>query len=169
MAPRIHPECFIADTAVIIGEVTIEAGASIWYGAVLRGDENSIHIGEGTNIQDNVTIHNIPSHSVKIGKNCSIGHGAIVHGCVIHDNVIIGINATVLDGAEIHTGSIIGANALVLENQVIPENSLAVGVPAKVIRENDYALPELCAENAKKYHELRDLHQAGNYKRFHNK
>jgi carbonic anhydrase/acetyltransferase-like protein (isoleucine patch superfamily) len=110
MSPQINEDCFIADTAVIIGNVTIESGASIWYGAVLRGDENSIFVGEGTNIQDNVTVHNIPTSPVNIGKNCSIGHGAIVHGCTIHNNVIIGINATILDGAEIHSGSIIGAN-----------------------------------------------------------
>jgi carbonic anhydrase/acetyltransferase-like protein (isoleucine patch superfamily) len=166
MIPKVAVDCFIADTAVIVGKVTIERGASIWYGAVLRGDEDSIFIGEGTNIQDNVTIHNIPGSPVSVGKNCSVGHGAIVHGCTIHDNVIIGINSTILDGAEVHSGSIIGANALVKEKQVIPPSSLAVGVPAKVVREGDERLPEVCAENAKKYHELRDQHKQQMYERF---
>lgn len=166
MPPKVHPDIFIADNAVIVGEVTIEKGASIWYGAVLRGDEASIHIGEGTNVQDNVIIHVIPPCPVKIGKNCSVGHGAVVHGCTIHDHVIIGINATILDRAEIHSGSIIGANALVKEGQVIPKNSLAVGVPARVIREDDPGLLEVCRENAEKYHELRDEHKKGLYKQY---
>jgi carbonic anhydrase/acetyltransferase-like protein (isoleucine patch superfamily) len=166
MPPKVHPEIFLADSAVIVGEVTVEKGASIWYGAVLRGDEASIHVGEGTNIQDNVIIHVIPPCPVRIGKNCSIGHGAVVHGCTIHDNVIIGINATILDRAEIHSGSIIGAGALVKEGQVIPENSLAVGVPARIIRENDPALLEATIENAEAYHKLRDQHLDGIYKRY---
>ena len=112
MKPKIQPECFIAPSAVIIGKVTVERGCSIWYGAVLRGDENSIFIDCGTNVQDNVILHTTTESKVSVGKNCSIGHGAVVHGCKIHDNVIIGINSTILDHAEIHSGSIIGANAL---------------------------------------------------------
>ena len=166
MPPEVHPDCFIAANAVIIGEVIIEKGASIWYGAVLRGDEASITIGEGTNIQDNVTIHTTPTSPVTIGKNCSIGHGAVVHGCRISDNVIIGINATILDHAEIHSGSIVGANALVKEGQVIPENSLAVGVPVKIVRENEKGLLEAAVTNAEQYHLLRDQHKSGKYEKF---
>jgi carbonic anhydrase/acetyltransferase-like protein (isoleucine patch superfamily) len=166
MPPKVYSECFIAPNATIIGEVTIEKGASIWYGAVLRGDESTIFIGEGTNIQDNVVVHTIPTSPVTVGKNCSVGHGAVVHGCTIHDNVIIGINATILDGAEVHSGAIIGANALVKERQVIPANSLAVGVPAKVVRENDAKLLEVAQANASQYHFLRDQHLKGNYDRY---
>jgi carbonic anhydrase/acetyltransferase-like protein (isoleucine patch superfamily) len=165
MIPQVYPGCFIAENAVIIGDVTIEEGASIWYGAVLRGDEAAIVIGKGTNIQDNVTVHTTPTSPVKVGMNCSVGHGAVVHGCTIHDNVIIGINATILDYAEIHSGSIIGANALVLEKQVIAENSLAVGIPAKVIRENDPELLKVTSANAEQYHFLRDQHKKGHYKK----
>ncbi|UCH90147.1 MAG: gamma carbonic anhydrase family protein [Thermoplasmata archaeon] len=158
MPPKVHPESFIAENAVIIGEVTIEKGASIWYSAVLRGDESTIIVGEGTNIQDNVIVHTTPTSPVSIGKDCSIGHGAVVHGCTVHDKVIIGINSTILDFAEIHTGAIIGANALVREKQIIPPKSLAVGVPAKVVRENDDELLKAAEENAKQYHLLRDQH-----------
>lgn len=166
MSPEVHPDCFIAPNAVIIGDVTIKSGASIWYGAVLRGDESNITVGEGTNIQDNVVIHTVPESPVTIGKNCSIGHGAVVHGCIIHDHVIIGINSTILDKAEIHSGSIIGANALVLEGQSIPENSLAVGTPAKVIRENDGSLLAAAKANASQYHILRDQHRNGQHEHY---
>jgi carbonic anhydrase/acetyltransferase-like protein (isoleucine patch superfamily) len=166
MPPEVHPDCFIASTAIIIGEVKIEKGASIWYGAVLRGDEAGITIGEGTNIQDNVTVHTTPTSPVTIGNNCSIGHGAVVHGCKISDNVIIGINSTILDYAEIHSGSIIGANALVKEGQVIPENSLAVGVPAKIVRENEKELLKAAVANAEQYHFLRDQHKSGKYEKY---
>ena len=149
--------------------MTVERGCSIWYGAVLRGDENSIFIDCGTNVQDNVILHTTTESKVSVGKNCSIGHGAVVHGCKIHDNVIIGINSTILDHAEIHSGSIIGANALVLEKQVVPKNSLAVGVPAKVVRENDDALLEAAIANAKQYHKLRDQHLQKTFLRYYNK
>ena len=166
MQPKIHPDTFIADNAVIIGDVTIEKGVSIWYGAVLRGDEASIHVGEGSNIQDNAVVHVYPERPVSIGKNCSIGHGAIVHGCTLHDYVIVGINATVLDKANIHSYSIIGANALVKEGQVIPQKSLAVGVPAKIVRENDPEIRKVTEYNAEAYYKLRDEHLQGVYKRF---
>jgi carbonic anhydrase/acetyltransferase-like protein (isoleucine patch superfamily) len=166
MTPVVHPDCFVAPNAVIIGDVTISRGASIWYGAVLRGDEAGIVIGEGTNIQDNVTVHTTPTSPVTVGKNCSVGHGAVVHGCTVHDSVIIGINSTILDLAEIHSGSVVGANALVLERQVIPPGSLAVGIPAKVVREDHEQYLKTALENAEKYHTLRDEHKNNRYSLF---
>ena len=132
----------------------------------MRGDENSILVGEGTNVQDHVIMHTTPESPVNVGRNCSIGHGAVVHGCTVHDNVIIGINSTILDHAEIHSGSIIGANALVLEKQVIPAKALAVGVPAKIVREDDEKLLEAALINAEQYHTLRDQHKKKIFERF---
>ena len=131
--PEIHPEARIAENAAIIGEVTLGAGASVWYGAVLRGDAGFIRIGENSNVQDCCCLHG--AKNTAVGKNVTIGHGAIVHGCTVEDNCLIGMGATILDGAVIGEGSIIGAGALVGEGKVIPPRSLVVGVPGKVIRE----------------------------------
>ncbi|MFV0439817.1 MAG: gamma carbonic anhydrase family protein [Lachnospirales bacterium] len=130
-------EVFIAETAAIIGDVVLEKNASIWYSAVLRGDESRIFIGENSNIQDNCSLHGTNEYNVCIGKNVTVGHNAIVHGCTIHDNCLIGMGATVLDGAVIGEGSIVGANALVTGKTVIPPNSLVIGSPAKVVKEID--------------------------------
>lgn len=143
---------FIHPTAVIIGEVNIGKYASIWPGAVLRGDFNWIRIGEYTNIQDNCVIHPTPINPVTVGNYVTVGHSAVLHGCKIEDEVLVGMNATVLDGAVIGRGTIIGANALVRENTLVPENSLVVGVPGKII-EGKGAL-ELNRQNALLYFEL---------------
>jgi carbonic anhydrase/acetyltransferase-like protein (isoleucine patch superfamily) len=127
-------EVFIADTARVIGNVNLGDEVSIWFGAVLRGDGDKISIGNRSNIQDNATIHVDPGFPVEIGEECIIGHGAVVHGAKISNNVLIGIHATVLNGAKIGSYSIIAAGALVTEGMVIPPNSLVVGVPGKVIR-----------------------------------
>lgn len=131
--PKIDKTAFIAETAVIIGDVTIEKNASIWYGAVLRGDTAPIHIGKGTNIQDNTVVH-VDSASCIIKDYVTIGHSAIIHAAVIEKNCLIGMGATVLSGAHIEEESIVGANALVAENKKIQKGSLAVGIPAKVVR-----------------------------------
>jgi len=127
-------EVFIADTARVIGNINLGDEVSIWFGAVLRGDGDKISIGNRSNIQDNATIHVDPGFPVEIGEECIIGHGAVVHGAKISNNVLIGIHATVLNGAKIGSYSIIAAGALVTEGMVIPPNSLVVGVPGKVIR-----------------------------------
>jgi len=150
---------------VIIGDVVIDDGCSIWPNAVIRGDENSIKIGEGTNIQDCAVVHVDNENATNIGKNVSIGHCAIVHGATIGDEVIIGMNASVLSGAVIGSGCIIGANALVTPGMKIPDNSLAVGVPAKIIKE-DEELREMALENADHYFDLRDEHDSGKYERY---
>ncbi|MFT5513096.1 MAG: carbonic anhydrase/acetyltransferase-like protein (isoleucine patch superfamily) [Bacteroidia bacterium] len=133
--PDINEDAFIAENATIIGDVKIGKKASIWYGAVLRGDSDKITIGANSNIQDNAVIHVDPGFPVKIGKDCIVGHLALVHGASIEDNVLVGMNATVLNGAQIGSYSIIGANALVTANTVIPPRSLVLGSPAKVVKQ----------------------------------
>jgi carbonic anhydrase/acetyltransferase-like protein (isoleucine patch superfamily) len=134
-APQIAPGSFIAPDAWVTGRVVIEDRVTILFGAALRGDINAIHVGEGTNIQEHAVLHT--SHGLgdcRVGKNVTVGHHAIVHGCTVRDRCIIGMGSTILDGAEIGEDCIIGANALVPMNMKIPPKSLAVGVPAKVMR-----------------------------------
>src|SRR5229473_645564 len=133
--PTIADDVFIAPGAVVIGNVTIHEGASIWYNAVVRGDSASIVIGRHTNIQDNCTLHVDMDAPLTIGDECTIGHGAIVHGATVGDRVLIAMNAVVLSHAQVGSNTIIGACTLVGEHKRIPGGVLAVGVPAKVIRE----------------------------------
>lgn len=135
--PVYSDNIFVAEGAKVIGDVKLSDGVNIWFNAVLRGDENYIVIGENTNVQDNCTIHIGKDNPTIIGKHVTIGHGAIVHGCTIEDNCLIGMGATILDGAIIGKGSIVGANALVTGNTIIPPNSLVLGSPAKVVKEID--------------------------------
>ena len=127
--PDIHPSVFVAPGAVVRGDVQLAAGSSVFYNAVLRGDRAAISIGEGTNIQDNCVVHVEYGLPVTVGKNVTVGHGAILHGCTIGDETLIGMGAIVLNGAKI-----IGAGALVTQNAVIPDGSMVVGSPAKVKR-----------------------------------
>lgn len=129
----ISEDVFIHSSAVVIGDVQIGKGSSVWPGAVIRADFNKVMIGEYTSIQDNSIIHPTPVNSVSIGNYVTVGHGAVLHGCTVEDEVLIGMNATVLDGAVVGRGSIIGANTLVRENTKIPVNSLVVGVPCRII------------------------------------
>ncbi|WMW22014.1 gamma carbonic anhydrase family protein [Methanolobus mangrovi] len=133
--PDISDSAFVADNATVIGDVIISDESSVWFSAVIRGDVSSIHIGKRSNVQDNVVIHTSDKHNVEIGDDVTIGHCAVVHGCKIASNVLIGMNATVLDGAEIGENCIIGANALVPPGKKIPAGSLVVGVPGKVQRQ----------------------------------
>ena len=125
---------FIADTATLIGDVTLGTNVGIWFNAVLRGDEDKIVIGDNTNIQDNCVLHVDLNCPLFIGDEVTIGHGAIVHGCTIADECLIGMNAVILDGAKIGKNCIIGANTLITQNQKIPANSLVVGSSGKVVR-----------------------------------
>jgi carbonic anhydrase/acetyltransferase-like protein (isoleucine patch superfamily) len=163
MNPNVHPSCFIAAGAFIIGNVTIERGCGVWFGAVIRADLNSVRIGEGSNIQDHAVIHVSSSYPAIIGKNVSLAHGSIVHGARIGDNTLIGMHATVLNGAEIGAGSLIGANTLVKEGMKIPPGSLVVGLPGKIIRSEDENLSVKALKNAEIYHRLRDEHKASKY------
>lgn len=131
----IDKDTFIADNASVMGDVNIGKGSSIWYGAVLRGDAGNITIGEFTNIQDNCTLHTEVNSPVKIGDYTVVGHNAIIHGCTIGNNCLIGMGAIVLDDAVIGDNCIIGAGALVSGGKVIPSNSLVLGMPGKVVRQ----------------------------------
>lgn len=126
---------WVAPSAMIIGRVRLERMASVWFNAVIRGDNEWITIGENSNVQDGSVLHTDPGLELVIGKNCTIGHKAILHGCRIGDNTLIGMGATILNRARIGSNCLIGANALITEGKVIPDNSLVMGSPAKVVRE----------------------------------
>ncbi len=130
---------FVADNATLIGDVVLENNVSIWFGAVVRGDVDSIRIGEGSNVQDCAVLHADPGFPLTLGKRVTLGHHAMVHGCTVGDGSLIGINAVVLNGAKIGKGCIVGANALVPEGMQIPDGSLVVGSPAKIKRQLDEA------------------------------
>ena len=131
---NIDKTVFIAEGARVIGDVQIARGTSVWYNAVIRADSNPVRIGERSNVQDNAVIHTNHNFGVEIGDNVTIGHGAIIHGCTIKNNVMIGMGAIILDGAVIEENSIIGAGALVAQGKVIPAGSLTFGNPHKLIR-----------------------------------
>ena len=133
--PAVDPTAYIADNAVLVGRVRVEAGASVWFGAVMRGDTDDLVLGERSNLQDNAVVHADPGSPAIIGSGVSIGHGAVVHGCRVEDDCLIGMNATVLNGAVIGRESLVAAGAVVLEGTVVPPRSLVAGVPAKVRRE----------------------------------
>lgn len=133
--PKIHPSAFIAPTAMIIGDVTIEEGASIWYGCVLRGDLDPIYVGKRSNVQDNSVLHTGDNEPCIIKEDITVGHMACLHGCTIEPGCLIGMMATVLNRSVIGRESIVGASALVPEDKLIPERSLVLGVPAKVVRQ----------------------------------
>jgi len=164
--PKIDPSCYVAPEAIIIGDVVIEKGCSIWPYCVIRADLSPVRIGEGSSIQEHCQIHGNPGKPSIIGKNVSVGHGAIIHAAKIGDYVIVGMNSTILDGAEVGSGSIVGANALVRSDMKIPEGSLVVGVPAKIVRQGDPSLRDVAKRNAEEYHKLRDAHKRGEFARY---
>lgn len=134
---------FVADTAVLIGRVRLKHDSSVWFGAVLRGDNEWIELGERSQIQDNATLHTDPGFPLVIGSNCVIGHNVILHGCTIGDNSLIGMGAILLNGARVGKNSLVGAGALVTEGKSFPDNSLIVGSPARAIRTLDDKAVEL--------------------------
>jgi len=160
VAPQVPDDgdFWVAPNAQVIGAVTLESGVGVWFGVVLRGDNEPIIIGEGSNIQENTVAHTDMGYPVTIGKNCTIGHSAIIHGCTVGDNSLIGMGATVLTGAVIGKNCLIGAGALVTEGKVIPDGSLVVGMPAKVIRSLDVDAIEGLKQSA--------LHYQDNMRRF---
>lgn len=151
---EVHPDAFVHEKAFVNGKVKIGKGSSIWPFAVLRGDIERIEIGEGSNVQDNAVVHTDFGKPAIIGNNVVIGHCAVVHGAVVGNNVLIGINATVLSGSRIGNNCIIGAGAVVSENTEIPDNSIAVGVPAMVIKRTDEKAIDRIKKNAESYVEL---------------
>jgi len=145
---------FVAGNATVIGDISLGDGVGIWFGAVLRADKDRISIGDRSNIQDNCVVHTSKGFPVTLGREVSVGHGAILHGCTIDDQVLIGMGAIVLNGARIGKGSLIGAGALVREGMEIPEGSVVVGVPGKVIKQTDAAQQQQIMANAASYVEL---------------
>jgi carbonic anhydrase/acetyltransferase-like protein (isoleucine patch superfamily) len=158
-----HAESWVAPNAVLVGKVKLEAGASVWFNAVLRGDNELIHIGENSNVQDGSVMHTDMGFPLTLGKGVTIGHNVMLHGCTVGDYSLIGINAVVLNGAKIGKNCLIGANALIPEGKVIPDGSLVMGSPGKVVRElteQQIKMLEVSAahyvHNAQRY--ARDLH-----------
>jgi carbonic anhydrase/acetyltransferase-like protein (isoleucine patch superfamily) len=135
--PDIHPDAWVAPGAQVMGRVTLGAGASVWFNAVLRGDNERILLGPGSNIQDGCVCHSDMGFPLTIGADCTIGHMAILHGCDIADGSLVGMGATILNGARIGAGVLVGAGALITEGKVIPDGVLVVGRPAKVTRDLD--------------------------------
>ena len=150
----IHESVKIFPGAKIVGDVTLNENNSIWYNAVLRGDVDSISLDKNSNVQDNCVVHCTKGYPVNIGKNVSIGHGAIVHGCTIEDNVLVGMNSTILNGAHIGKNSIVAAGAVITENHSFPDNSLIIGIPGKAIKEVTKEQIEMIKNNATHYVKL---------------
>lgn len=157
--PQIHQDTFIAENATVIGDVNIGQGSSIWYNAVLRGDIQNISIGEYSNIQDNATVHTGYKEASKLGDYTVVGHNAIIHGCTIGNNCLIGMGAIILNGAIIGDNSIIGAGTVVTEGKVIAPNSLVMGLPGKVIRSVTEEEIKAVRENALEYNKLYKKHR----------
>ncbi|MGX1883084.1 gamma carbonic anhydrase family protein [Streptomyces sp. NPDC055287] len=157
--PSIDPSAFAAPTSVVIGDVTLGPGASVWYHTVLRADCGPIVLGTDSNIQDNCTVHVDPGFPVTVGERVSVGHNAVLHGCTVEDDVLVGMGATVLNGAHIGAGSLIAAQALVPQGMRVPPGSLVAGVPAKVKRELTDEEREGIKLNAAMYLELAKGHR----------
>jgi carbonic anhydrase/acetyltransferase-like protein (isoleucine patch superfamily) len=134
IAPLIDPTAWVAPDANLIGRVVLEAQASVWFGATLRGDNEEIRVGAGSNVQESCVLHTDMGYPLEIGANCTIGHKAMLHGCSIGEGSLIGMGATILNGAKIGKGCLIGACALVTEGKEIPDGSLVMGAPGKVVR-----------------------------------
>ena len=153
VAPVIAEDTWIAPDANVIGNVVVETGGSIWFGCTLRGDNEEIRVGAGSNVQENVVCHTDPGCPLSIGADCTIGHKAMLHGCRIGDGSLIGMGATVLNGAVIGSGCLIGAGALIPEGKVIPDGSLVMGMPGKVVRDLDDAAKAGLLASAAHYRE----------------
>jgi carbonic anhydrase/acetyltransferase-like protein (isoleucine patch superfamily) len=148
-APEIDASAFVADSANLIGKVTVEPNASVWFGVTIRGDNERITIGENSNIQEGTVMHTDMGFPLTVGKNVTVGHQAMLHGCTIGDNALVGIQAVILNGAKIGKGCLVGAGALVTEGKEFPDNSLILGSPAKVVRTlSEEELQRLSANSA---------------------
>lgn len=150
-APSLAPDAWVAPDAVVVGRVALAAGASVWFGATLRGDNEPIAVGEGSNIQERCMLHTDMGFPLSVGRDCTVGHHAILHGCTVEDEALIGMGATVLNGARIGRGCLIGAGALVTEGKEIPDGSVVLGSPGKVVRTLDAGAREALRETARHY------------------
>ncbi|MCI2046950.1 MAG: gamma carbonic anhydrase family protein [Faecalibacterium sp.] len=158
--PKISAAAFLAPNATVVGEVALGEGASVWYGAVLRADTGRIGIGAGSNLQDNVVVHTGPQLDVSVGENVTVGHSAILHGCTVGDNSLIGMHATLMNGCKIGKNCVVGAGALVPEGMEVPDGTLVLGVPARVkgLITQERAAANLA--NAAHYREMAAAHAA---------
>ena len=156
--PILHKESWVASNAILIGKVTLKKDANVWFNVVLRGDIEPITIGEGSNVQDGSVFHTDPGCPLTIGKNVTVGHMVMLHGCEIADDTLIGIGSTILNKTKIGKNCIIGANTLIAENKVIPDRSLVLGSPGKIIRQVTDEEIKSIRENAE--------HYVSNYKKY---
>lgn len=161
VAPQIAEDTWIAPDANVIGDIVVEEGASIWFGSTLRGDNEQILIGKGSNVQENTVMHTDMGFPLTIGEGCTIGHKALLHGCTIGDNSLIGMGAVILNGAKIGRNCLIGANALITENKEIPDGYLVMGSPGKVVRQLDDAGIEGLKQSALSYQKNMRRFRAG--------
>lgn len=157
--PSVDPSAWVAPTATVVGDVVLAASCSVWYSAVVRGDGAAIRLGERTNLQDAVSAHADPGFPLTIGSGVSVGHNAVLHGCTVEDDVLVGMGAVVLNGAVIGAGSMVGAGSLVTQGTVVPPGSLVLGSPAKVRRETTEEERAGIALNAAVYLDLLALHR----------
>ena len=153
IAPDLHEQCWVAPDAVLIGKVRLDEDASVWFGSVLRGDNELIHIGTGSNVQDHCVLHTDMGYPLTIGAGCTVGHGVTLHGCTIGGNSLIGIGAVILNGARIGRNCLIGAHSLVPEGKEIPDDSLVMGSPGRVVRQLGEAAVEALKQPAQRYRE----------------
>ncbi|MBI5228276.1 gamma carbonic anhydrase family protein [Candidatus Micrarchaeota archaeon] len=156
--PKLSKDCFVAPSADIIGNVFIESGSSVWFNATIRGDSNKIKIGKNVSIQDNCVVHTDSDHPTEISDDVVVGHKALVHGAKVGSNTIIGMGAILLSGSVVGSNCIIGAGSVVTEGTEIPDNSIAIGIPAKVVKQVSEQHIERIKKNVKEYAELNELY-----------
>ena len=156
--PRVAPSAWVAGSAAVVGDVTLGEGVGVFYGAVLRGDLDAIEIGAGSNIQDGCVLHTDPGFPVRVGLGVSVGHRAVLHGCTVDDDALVGMGAVLLNGARIGSGSLIAAGTVVLEGTEVPPNSLVAGVPGKVRRQTTESERQHIRDNAASYLRLSVAH-----------
>jgi len=157
--PAVDPTAFVAPSAVVVGDVALGPRASVWYGAVVRADAESIRIGADSNVQDGSTLHSDPGFPLVLGERVTVGHRVVLHGARVDDDVLVGMGAVVMNGAHIGSGSIVAAGAVVTENAEVPPGSLVAGVPAKVVRDLGDAAVERIRANAVSYTDRLDQHR----------
>ena len=149
--PQLADDVWVADSAAVVGHVIMESGSSVWFGTVIRGDNEPIKIGARSNIQDNAVLHSDPGSPLTIGADVTVGHQAMLHGCEIDENTLIGIGATVLNGAKIGKNCLIGAHALITEGKIIPDNSVVMGSPGKIVKQVPLAQEAMLKASADYY------------------
>ncbi len=159
--PVLPEDVFVAENAVVVGDVVLAEGVSVWFGALIRGDVDAIRIDEGTNVQDGAVLHVDAGSPLTIGRDVTVGHAAVLHGCTIGDGTLVGIKSVILNGAKIGKNCLIGANALVTENKVIPDGSLVVGSPGKILRSLTPDEIDSIVMNARHYVELATHYRRG--------